>query len=161
MPNYQYRIYTLSARAVIGYGKENVEGYYDFNLNRSATDKCKITGKDEQEDCALFYQILCELHGDQYRFPDEDKLICDLSDNIFYMDFSGIFDRTAKQQKYILRQQKAEAMFRPEGITLDFGSGPHRYLAFERSGSMSRNSRLSFIREDFYESVRHRIMMDL
>lgn len=161
MPNFKYRIYTLSARAVIGYGKENADGFYDFEMSRSATDKCKVTGKDEQEDCALFFQILCELHGDQYRLPDEDKLICDLSDIIFYMDFSGIFDRIVKQQKYILRQQKAEAMFRPDGITLDFGSGPHRYLAFERSGSMSRNSRLSFIREDFYEPVRQRIMMDL
>lgn len=161
MPNYKYKIYTLSARAVIGYGKENADGFYGFELNRSATDKCKITVKDEQEDCALFYQILCELHGNPYRLPDEDKLICDLSDIIFYMDFSGIFDRTVKQQKYILRQQKAEAMFRPDGITLDFGSGSHRYLAFERSGSMSRNSRLSFIREDFYEPVRRRIMMDL
>ena len=27
-------------------------------------------------------------------------------------------------------------MFRPEGITLDLGSGPATYVAFERSGSM-------------------------
>ncbi|OGO90484.1 MAG: hypothetical protein A2Y17_12110 [Clostridiales bacterium GWF2_38_85] len=52
-------------------------------------------------------------------------------------------------------------MFRPEGITLDFGKGAYRYVAFERSGSMSRNSRLSFIREDFYEPVRKRIMLNM
>ena len=46
-------------------------------------------------------------------------------------------------------------------MSLDFGSGPHRYLAFERSGSMSRQARLSFIREDFYDAVRRRIMMDM
>jgi hypothetical protein len=44
---------------------------------------------------------------------------------------------------------------------LDLGKGAYRYLAFERSGSMSRNSRLSFIREDFYEPVRRRIMLDM
>lgn len=52
-------------------------------------------------------------------------------------------------------------MFRPEGIVLDFGSGPHPYVAFERSGSMSRQAKLSFIRRDHYEPVRRRIMMDL
>ena len=52
-------------------------------------------------------------------------------------------------------------MFRPEGITLDFGCGQHRYVAFERSASMSRRAMLSFIREDFYEPIRRRIMMDL
>ncbi|NBK79438.1 hypothetical protein D5272_12790 [bacterium D16-76] len=52
-------------------------------------------------------------------------------------------------------------MFRPEGITLDFGTGPHRYLAFERSSSMSRKAQLSFIREDFYDPLRKHIMMDM
>jgi len=52
-------------------------------------------------------------------------------------------------------------MFRPEGVTLDFGSGPHRYVSFERSASMSRSSRLSFIRADLYEPMRRRIMLDM
>ncbi|OUQ24563.1 hypothetical protein B5E80_07085, partial [Flavonifractor sp. An135] len=52
-------------------------------------------------------------------------------------------------------------MFRPEGITLDFGGGPHRYVAFERSASMSRQSRLSFIRADLYEPIRQRIMLNM
>ena len=66
-----------------------------------------------------------------------------------------------RSRQYIDRQKKADCMFRPEGITLDFGSRPHRYLAFERSASMSRRAMLSFIREDFYEAIRKRIMMDL
>ena len=52
-------------------------------------------------------------------------------------------------------------MFRPEGITLDFGSGEHNYLAFEHSGSMSRQAKMSFIRADVYDEVRRRIMMDM
>ena len=59
------------------------------------------------------------------------------------------------------RQKKAEAMFRPEGIMLDFGNGAHRYLAFERSGSMSRQAKLSFIRADVHDEVRRRIMFDM
>ena len=52
-------------------------------------------------------------------------------------------------------------MFRPEGVCLDLGSGMRRYLAFERSNSMSRQSKLSFLREDVYHQVRRRIQMDM
>ena len=52
-------------------------------------------------------------------------------------------------------------MFHPEGVGLDFGSGEYRYLAFERSNSMSRQARLSFIRADYYDAVRRRIMLDM
>ncbi len=102
-----------------------------------------------------------ELHGGKFTLPAGGKVVTDLSEILFYMDFSGIFDRTGRQRKYMDRQKKAESMFRPDGIILDFGSGACRYVAFERSASMSRRAMLSFIREDFYEPVRKRIMMDL
>ena len=138
MPQKKYRIHQLSARAVMGYSKENTDGYYSFELSSIATEKCKISGVTEQDDNALFYQIMDELHGDNQ--IESESVIDDLAEIIFYMDFSGIFDRTGRQKKYIDRQKKAESMFRPEGITLDFSSGPHRYVAFERSASMSRRA---------------------
>ena len=58
-------------------------------------------------------------------------------------------------------QKKTESMFRPEGITLDFGHGSMRYLAFERSGSMSRNAKLSFVRADVYDALRRRMMVGM
>lgn len=94
-----------------------------------------------------------ELHGGKFSTPEEGKLVTDLADVIFYMDFSGIFDRTSQEKKYTDRQVKAKSMFRPEGITLDFGSGKHRYLAFERSGSMSREGSL----QRFLQNDRHRV----
>ena len=45
--------------------------------------------------------------------------------------------------------------------TLDLGDGPRQYAAFERSNSMSRMGRLSFLRADLWETVRRRIMLDL
>ena len=159
MSQKKYRIHQLSARAVMGYSKENTDGHYIFELNSIATEKCKISAVTEQDDNALFYQIMDELYGGKQ--IETDGIIDDLAESIFYMDFSGIFDRTGRQKKYLDRQKKAESMFRPEGITLDFGSGQCRYVAFERSASMSRRAMLSFIREDFYEPIRRRIMMDL
>ena len=161
MPLVKYRIYELSARAVISYGREQ-DGVYTFHLSAAETEKCKsLSAPHEQDDNALFYQIMCVLHGDAFTGAPEGQLVTDLSDVIFYMDFSGIFDRSGDRKKHLIRQEKAKALFRPEGVSLDFGSGPHRYLAFERSGSMSRQARLSFIREDFYDAVRRRIMMDM
>ena len=161
MPLVKYRIYELSARAVISYGRQQ-DGAYAFHLSAAETEKCKsLSAPHEQDDNALFYQTMCVLHGDAFTGAPEGQLVTDLSDVIFYMDFSGIFDRSGARKKYRIRQEKAKALFRPEGVSLDFGSGPHRYLAFERSGSMSRQARLSFIREDFYDAVRRRIMMDM
>ena len=48
-----------------------------------------------------------------------------------------------------------------KAIFLDLGGGKHHYLPFERSGNMSRKATLSFIRADFYEPVRERIMLDM
>ena len=161
MPLVKYRIYELSARAVISYGRQQ-DGAYTFHLSAVETEKCKsLSAPHEQDDNALFYQAMCVLHGDAFTGAPEGQLVTDLSDVIFYMDFSGIFDRSGARKKHLIRQEKAKALFRPEGVSLDFGSGPHRYLAFERSGSMSRQARLSFIREDFYDAVRRRIMMDM
>ena len=161
MPLVKYRIYELSARAVISYGRQQ-DGAYTFHLSAAETEKCKsLSAPHEQDDNALFYQTMCVLHGDAFTGAPEGQLVTDLSDVIFYMDFSGIFDRSGARKKHLIRQEKAKALFRPEGISLDFGSGAHRYLAFERSGSMSRQARLSFIREDFYDAVRRRIMMDM
>ena len=161
MPLVKYRIYELSARAVISYGRQQ-ECAYAFQLSAAETEKCKsLSAPHEQDDNALFYQTMCVLRGDAFTGTPGGQLVTDLSDIIFYMDFSGIFDRSGARKKHLIRQEKARALFRPEGVSLDFGSGAHRYLAFERSGSMSRQARLAFIREDFYDTVCRRIMMDM
>lgn len=104
---------------------------------------------------------MCALWGKDYQEPTHEKAITELSDVIFYMDFSGIFDRDSGKRMNRLRQEKARELFRPEGISLDFGSGPHRYLAFERSGNMSRQARLSFLRADVHDAVRHHLLLDM
>ena len=115
----RYRIYSLSARAILSYARSEDDRYI-FRLSRKATEKCKVYGAaHEQDDNALFYQIMCVLRGDGFITPRKQQVIPDLADVIFYVDFGGIFDRSGSN-KYLERQKKAEAMFRPEGITLDY-----------------------------------------
>lgn len=52
-------------------------------------------------------------------------------------------------------------MFKPEGITLNFGKEDKRYVAFERSASMSRENKLSFVRADIYDALRERMMLGM
>lgn len=52
----------------------------------------------EQDDNALFYQTMCVLHGNAFTGAPEGQLVTDLSDIIFYMDFSGIFDRAVPER---------------------------------------------------------------
>lgn len=157
----KYKIHTLSVRIIIGYAVAEGDKRFSFRLDESATRKCFLYHSELQDDSALFHQTMCALHGGSFPEPKPGwEFIPDLEDVIFYADFSGIFDHS-RSQRYLDRQKKAESLFRPEGVCLDFGSGVHRYLAFERSGSMSRQAKLSFIRADVHDAVRERIMLGM
>ena len=55
MPLVKYRIYELSARAVVSYGRQQ-EGAYAFHLSAAETERCKsLSVPHEQDDNALFY----------------------------------------------------------------------------------------------------------
>lgn len=70
----KYRIYELSARAVMSYAAEEY-GQYMFRLNRTATEKCKIqTASHEQDSNALFFQIMCELCGNDYQEHSDGQI---------------------------------------------------------------------------------------
>ena len=156
----RYRIYLLSAQSILSYAKEE-GGAVTIALNRDATRRCVVQGRQEQEENALFFQIQCALHGEGFTPTEEPGVVEDLSTVLCYVDFSGIFDRNGVSPRVARLQTLAETMFRPEGVTLDLGDGPRQYAAFERSNSMSRMGRLSFIRADLWETVRRRIMLDL
>lgn len=162
MAKLRYLIRRLSVQAMLSYAKPNDQGTYSFALTPAQT-KSVIMGNGDtwQEDNAIFFQAMCILHGSEYEQPTEDALLSDLSDVLLYLDFKGIFDRDAGNPKVALMQKKTESMFRPEGITLNFGHGSMRYLAFERSGSMSRSAVLSFVRADIYEELSHRMTVGM
>ena len=152
-----YKIYTMSVRAMLGYAKPDGDRF-TLSLGRATAQSCIKGAGTEKAENALFRQILSVLNIS----PDNgEKSSKALSDVIFYADFTGLFDRTSASSYYTLLRRKAEALFLPEGVTIDFGNGSHRYLAFERSQSMSREGVLSFIREDVYGAVNERIMLGM
>lgn len=162
MARIRYLIRRLSVPAMLSYARPIGEDQYTFSLTPAQTKEVIMgDGETWQEDNAIFFHTMCVLHGSEYEQSTEDTLISDLCDVMLYLDFKGIFDRDADNPKTALMQKKTEAMFSPEGITLNFGQGDARYLAFERSGSMSRSAVLSFVRADIYEELSRRMTVGM
>lgn len=152
----RYLIPQISAKSIISFARKKGDGYcFEFDPYEASQEH--YVEKTYQENCAMFEQaknVLTE-QGVKECYGSE----C-LFDVFVYIDFSGIFDR--KPVGKTLEQQKiAEYMFGPEGISIYRQKGLFRYIAFERSASMSRSNVLAFVREDMYEPLRERMMLGM
>ena len=154
-----FKIYELSVRAMLAYAKPCSDGSYCFDLDRSATESCIKLPVREQEENALFDQLM--LMKDHNFKAKEGEVLSDLSETIFFADFSGIFDRNPNSPYFAELQNKAKWLFLPGNVRLDLGSGSQCYRPFERSQSMSRKSILSFIRQDRYDAIYTRITLGM
>ena len=93
----KYKIYELSARAIIRNAKKDEDGVYQYHLKEEATRKCiAFSAPETQDDCALFYQTMAVLHNGKF---NDYGVVEDLKDIIVYIDFSNIFDRRSGQKK--------------------------------------------------------------
>ena len=155
----RYKIPEIRAVQLLGCMSEDAftKPFPDFNTADASREVfMKWTMQDE---CPMFHlaeAILMERAKELNAAFREN----DLSRVFVYIDFAGIFDRQPVG-KIAELQKKAELMFRPEGIPLMIDWKPARYIAFERSASMSRNSKLCFVREDMYEELRKRMMLGM
>ena len=155
MRNKKYIIPEISAQSIIASARQTGDGY-SFYFDTTDPSKEYLVERTLQDDCPIFYQAMLVLENK----PDNSSLSDALSDIFVYIDFSGIFDR--KPVGRVLEHQRiAEYMFRPEGITMNFGKEDHVYIAFERSASMSRENRLAFVRADVYDPLRERMMLGM
>lgn len=156
MTSKKYLIPQLSAQSLITFAKETDEGY-KFSFDPYDASKEHLVEKTYQDECPMFHQAKAVLKELGVRFSDDSECLYEV---FVYIDFSGIFDR--KPAGRVLEyQQIAEQMFGSEGITIYGKHGSSRYLAFERSASMSRNDVLSFVREDVYAPLRKRMMLGM
>ena len=156
MANQKFIIPEISAQSILSSASGTEDGWR-FSFRADEPSKEYLVEQTQQDACPIFYQALKLLNVE----IGNASSVCNLLSEIFvYIDFTGIFDRRPVG-KVSENQRKAEWMFRPEGIFIDFGKGLRRYLAFERSASMSRGSRLCFVREDMYAPLRERIMLGM
>ena len=153
----QYRILQISAQAILSTAQKTDTGYRFCFDTEAAMNRNAVT-VTLQEDCALFYQLLRVL--EEKELPTAADPENRLETAIVYLDFNGIFDRAPLGQIQKLQEASAR-LFRPEGIELSFGSFPVRFLAFERSASMSRENKLAFLRADLFPALWERITLGM
>lgn len=156
MPLNKYVIRQISALSIIA---SAVGEYGAWRFSFDATDPSKeyLVEETKQDDSAIYHQAMCVLYGEKY----QSESVCEkLKDALIYIDFSGTFDEKGYSHP-VYAINKAECMLGKDGITLNFGRGYAKYLAFERSANMSRHSVLSFVREDLYEPLRERMMLGM
>lgn len=153
----KFLIPQISALSLLSSGVKR-DGVWSFRFDATDPSKEYLVSSNEQDDCMMFYQAMKLLYGKE----EIDEVCNRLYDVFVYIDFSGIFDRQPVGKTAELHK-KAEDLFRSEGITMYFGRGHEecRYIAFERSASMSRHNVLSFVREDVYEPLRERMMLGM
>ena len=153
----KYLIPQISALSLLSSAVKQNDGWR-FHFDATDPSKEYLVELSEQDDCMMFYQAMTVLYGSEDTTSPCDRL----SDVFVYIDFSGIFDRKPVGRVAEL-QKKAEYLFRPEGIEIVFDERypAKRYIAFERSASMSRHNVLSFVREDVYEPLRGRMMLGM
>ncbi len=152
----RYLIPQISAKSIISFARKKGDGYY-FEFDPYETSQEYCVEKTYQDNCAMFEQAQMILLKQGAEKSSGTECLYEV---FVYIDFSGIFDR--KPVGKTLEQQKiAEYMFGPEGINIYKQRGMCRYLAFERSASMSRSNVLAFVREDMYEPLRERMMLGM
>lgn len=157
MKNKKYLIPEISAPSIISTARKTDDGY-DFCFDSTSIPNEYRTENTLQDDCPIFHQAMCILYGDNFR---NSELLCEALRDVFvYVDFSGIFNRMPVGRILEL-QELAKEMFKPKGIRLNFGKEDMTYIAFERSASMSRDNRLSFVRSDIYEALKERMMLGM
>lgn len=155
MRNKKYIIPEISAQSIIASAQQTGNGY-SFYFDTTDPSKEYLVERTLQDDCPIFYQAIIALGK-----VHTNDIISDVLSRVFvYIDFSGIFDHKPIG-KALEHQKVAEHMFRPDGIRINFGNLNDRYIAFERSASMSRENRLAFVRADVYEPLRERMMLGM
>ena len=156
MGGVKYLIPEISALDIISSAKEK-NGELSFYLDKTEISKEYMVKETLQDDCPIFYQAMCILEGENFYCSGLSEKLRDV---FVYIDFSGIFDRKPVG-KVLEWQKKAEYMFKPEGVTLNLGKQDIKFIAFERSASMSRENRLSFVRADIYQALKERMMLGM
>lgn len=152
-----YTIPQIAAITVLVNGRQVKDGWY-IMLDRQDSSTRFLVEMTQQEDCPIFHQAICVLEelGESFNLQKETVL----SEVFVYLDFQNIFSVSQNERQKELAA-KAESLFAPEGITINFGRGQNRYVAFERSASMSRECRLAFVREDVYPKLKERMQCGL
>ena len=122
-----------------------------------------------QKDAPVFQQIIHILEKGEHpadldcckaEAPASEEDI--LRRTILYVDFSEIFESTASSEELkSIAKEMIEQGFSLVWKKKDGSTDERTYAAFDKSGSMSRKSRMSFVDTEIYDELDRRILLDI
>lgn len=124
-----------------------------------------IKQTDTMDECPLLYQLV---NSDTFKESktDTENTRNWLHDKLFIMDFDGVFvrnlsanDSVNAKRCYNLARAKDIV---ENGIDVQFSKEKKvHFVTFDKSGNMSRQSRITFINEDYYDELNRRLNLDM
>lgn len=160
-----HELMTLSVQTMLRFAQPvrdqgnnwTVQFLYDLRGKGNLVRNAIVQSVDEYEDSALMYQLRA-LTGTGV----------DLSKTLLYLDFQGVFgggrpDATPKKEQLseLSDDQKLRILFR-DGMTIIFEDGIERsFVPFDKSASMARQSRMTFVDRELKEEMDRRLMLDI
>ena len=172
-----YNLMTLNAGTIIDNftveqlpKNNNHRAKFEYDLSdKSSIRRELISSIDRYDDNALFYQIR-QVVGDTAATEENA-----LQQVILFIDFEEVFktQKDFKTKEYTSLKKEdfnANPVYRLKwifdkdngGITLTFdGKNFKTFVPFDKSASMSRDCKISFIDKDIKEKVDNRLLLDL
>ena len=147
-----YLLYRLSVNEIKNYCAVKANGSYEtvkVDLNNRFVFDAVVLSRDEMGENAFVYQALKTIYGDT--MPNDDEV---LLNQIIIMDFSySLNSEVAKGfDKHIL----------DGGLDLVFQDNVQRhFIAMDKSGSMSKESKILYVFDELAENLFPRLMLGL
>lgn len=152
-------------------GKTTEPPTYLLDLNARNASFCYA--EDPRPDNALFYQVrdCAQIHGINARKDEALLYRC-----IIFVDFSDYFNYIPNKNVPIILEEITNGPKDPYsqaghlsrifsskfGITIKYKDGEEvQFIAFDKSASMARHSKISFIRKELYEDVNKRLTIGI
>lgn len=175
MSEMKQKIITVDAKAFFKYfPKEIAEDQKCFTLKYAnrALYKLVVQQENEMEDCPLFYQFFKEIEK-SWNSQSNDKpfkitnttlldkfVIVDFGDIFLPLDEISAFPGQKERHEDYLENAK-DIVEKGFDIYFENHEKPVHMIAFDKSGNMSRHSRISFIDENYYAGLNTRLNLGM
>ena len=169
MNNLKQKIRTINAKALFKYfPKEKDDKVYAIYLINKALCRLVIKQEEDMEECPVFYQFYKEIerrYGKNEKFEITgttllNKMLVMDFDNIF-MPFDESASESVKDYKELLQECAKDIIENGFDIYAEESDIPVHMVAFDKSGNMSRKSRISFIDENYYYALNERLNLGM
>ena len=158
-------IMTINAKSLFKYFPKKIDqDRFCFDTRKRTMYTLVVKAEGEFEECPLLHQFLEVLKadlGEQYK--ETEHL---LYDQFLIMDFDDIFMPLDKKATEVARKWKEGLQnnvkdIMENGFDVRFDNHTVHMMPFDKSGNMSRNSRISFVNDKYIKQLNERLNLGM